>query len=710
VEAAASLSLAHVGGLAVAGFCVVTLFDVALPRSWPDRLAVSYLAGWGAVPVLALVAHAAGGLGWAVPLTLVGLGGAALGARLLRGRPRPGGDDVPAGIPPGAYLLALGYVVVSVALPFSRFSADSIVRELYLDGVQRFGAAYALAEGVPPANPFVAGAPLHYYWFFLVPPAAEYRLVHGDLFAVWKCAQTWTAMLLLPGLWSLLQAAFRSRAVAWAALLFGFVFASWEMVASRQLAHALAAGLTDWGALASRMLVEVFASDPDMRVGLITPYSDQLFMEDFVYVPQNAAALIVTLLALRYGQAGRPGLATFTLSSLAGFNTFLAIPAYVAFTAMHAMRAGLRAAALVTLALGAWSLLWLRICGILDTVPLLPAGALAVLAAVLLRRRGADPPPPPADDEPGPDRWLRPAAWACLVALALVVTLRPGRNAAALVLNYGPGLGLGLVFVARLAWRRSPTPAGVRPGALFFLVAGAVSALVTWLLYLQFVDSAPPAVQRLSAALGLEVNLFNFHHKAWKLSRLGWAVLAGVLLHDGWPRWRARLAARPALRIAIGAALAVSALAGLVRPFTYLADGPVAEGAAAGYLRRHGRGLATRVLLEDFRESRLNMLAPVSAFYLSSWSGGNPGLTHRVGTWADQYLPPRARPESARREALTRRFFDPGTSTQERGRILREERIDYVLTRVPHDLAPVAALVAEERGGYLYRVRPGPGG
>ena len=711
--AAVSLSLAHVGGLAVAGFCFTAIFGVELPRSWTDRLAVSYLAGWGTVPLVVVMAYALGSFGWALALTFGGLGGAALWARLARdrARPRPSGSDVPAAIPPGAYLLALGYVAVSVGVPFSHFSAGSIVRELFIDGVQRFGTAYALAEGLPPRNPFVAGAPLQYYWFFLVPHAAEYRLVHGDLFAVWKCAQTWTAMLLLPGLWSLLHSVFRGPAVPWAALAFGFVFASWEIVASRELARAVAEGLeraTDWWALAGRLLAEAVTRDPDMRIGLITAYSDQLFMEDFVYVPQNAAALIVTLLALWYTHAGRPGVATFTLSSLAGFNTFFVLPAYAAFTAMHAMRSGPLASAVVAVALGAYSLVWLHICGIVEAVPFGVALALGLLAAALLRAAG--PAPELAADEPRAARWLRPAAWAYLVALALVVTPRPGWNAAALLLNYGPALVLGLAFVGRLAWRGGPVPAGAPSGLLFLLVAGAASALTSWLLYLPFVESAPAAVRRLAAALGLVVNLFNFHHKTWKLSRLGWAILAGLLLEGVGSRWRARLAARPVLALATGALLATAAVTGLARPFTYLGDGPVRDGAAAEYLRVHGHGLQTRVLLEDFRRARLGMLVPVSTVYFSPWSAGHPGLTHQVGTWADQYLPLPARPESTRREALMERFFAPDTTLAERARIVREERVDYVLTRTRRDLAPLATLVASEGGSYLYRVRAEPGG
>ena len=710
--AAVALTLAHVGGMALAGFCLMTIFAVDLPPSWPDRLAVCCLAAWGTVPLLVLSAHVVGGLGWGLVLTLGGLGAAALGRRLSGSRGLAG--EEPAPVPPGVYLFALVYATISVAIPFGGFTDASIVRELYGDLVQRFGAVYALAEGVPPGNPFVAGAPLGYYWFFLVPAAAEYRLVHGDLFAVWKSAQTWTPVLFLPALWSLLQTLFRSRAVPGAALAFGFVFASWEIVVSHELADALARGLgaiTDWGGLARRLLVEAVTSDPDMRIGLLSVHSDQIFMEDFVYIPQNVAALSVTLLALRYAQAGRPGLATFTLSSLAGLNTFFTIPAFTAFTAMHAMRSGARAASLAALALGAYALVWLRICAVLEAVPLGPAVALAALAAFLLARVAPRLAPEPEAEASGADAWLSAAAWACLVALALVVMLRPPRNFGVLALSYGPGFVLGLVFVSRLAVRPSPVPAGARPSLLFLLVAFTVSALVSWVLYLQFLEAAPALVRRLSGALGVEVNLFNFHHKTWKLARLTWAILAGLLLHEAWRRWRAHLASRPALSIVIAALLAVSALAGLIRPFTYLGESLVEPERAAGeYLRRQGHGLATRVLLERFRDSRLNMLAPVSAYYFSVWSGGNPGLTHQVGTWADQYLPRHARPEGVRREALVLRFFSPETTREERARILRDERIDYVLTESRLDLAPLATLVAGNAGGFLYRVRAGPGG
>jgi hypothetical protein len=427
-------------------------------------------------------------------------------------------------------------------------------------------------------------------------------------------------------------------------------------------------------------------------------------MEDFVYVPQNVAALIVTLLALRYQQAGRTGPATFTLSALAGVNSFFALPVYAAFLAAQAMLAGPRATAVVAAALAAYSLVWLRICEIVS-VPLPAALATAAVATALLRV-GAR--PAPVADGPASPRWLRAASWACLVGLALVVTRQPAWNLTALVLNYGPGFVLAVALMVRLA--RRGTTAAPASAVVFMLVAAAVSAVVSWFLALEFVASAPAIVRAAAGAVGLEVNLFNFHHKTWKLSRLGWALLAGVLLHETAGRWRVYLAARPALRLATALALALAGLASLVRPFTYVGGGEVSERVAADHLRRHGRGLATRVLLEDFREARLPMLLPVSVHYFASWSGGNPGLTHQVGTWADQYLPPRLRAESPRREALHARFFAADASTEERARILREERIDYVLTRRPRDLEPLATLVAGERGGHLYRVRAAPGG
>ncbi len=48
-----------------------------------------------------------------------------------------------------------------VAIPFFKFSAGNIVKELWGDGHQRFGVAYSLAQ-LPPENPFAAGLPLRY--------------------------------------------------------------------------------------------------------------------------------------------------------------------------------------------------------------------------------------------------------------------------------------------------------------------------------------------------------------------------------------------------------------------------------------------------------------------------------------------------------------------------------------------------------------------
>ena len=101
----------------------------------------------------------------------------------------------------------------------------------------------------------------------------------------------------------------------------------------------------------------------------------------------------------------------------------------------------------------------------------------------------------------------------------------------------------------------------------------------------------------------------------------------------------------------------------------------------------------------------INQLVPVSVFYFSPWSGGNPGLTHAVGTWADQYLPKSLRPECAEREAVNRLFFGNQMSLSDRKKMLRECGIAYILTRRKYDFQPMAELVVDQKGGYLYRVK-----
>jgi hypothetical protein len=240
---------------------------------------------------------------------------------------------------------------------------------------------------------------------------------------------------------------------------------------------------------------------------------------------------------------------------------------------------------------------------------------------------------------------------------------------------------------------------------IFILITGTIYNLVTVFVYLQFLEYIPLPLRDLSYRFGLNVNLFNFYHKIGKLVRLNWAVLAGLALALSGPAFLNYLLKRRLLFFFTLLALSAAVLTSLVRPLTYFIHGPVEEANAACYLLREKKNISTTLLLEDYSGSRINMLAPVSVFFYSSWSGGNPGLTHAIGTWADQYLPEHSRKDSKYRETINQLFFSDSFGCSERMYFLREHSIDFILSRKKYDFYPFADLVVEKEGGFLYAVK-----
>jgi hypothetical protein len=384
-------------------------------------------------------------------------------------------------------------------------------------------------------------------------------------------------------------------------------------------------------------------------------------------------------------------------------NTFYAVPVFVAFGFVSWRRSGLRTAVLDSLLLASWALTWLTICRIVASPRFEVAAGLALgvtLLAVWLSRRIES----PATTALSGDRWLKAAAILFLVSVLAICLLRPSTNAAVFLMNYGPAFVLGMVLTFHLAvrgGRRLPTETG---HLLFFLLlACATYFTVSFFLYLQFVPLMPDGIRAAARAAGLELNLFNFYHKVGKLVRLSWAVFAGVMLALYAVRLRTWLAFAP-LRWTIGLLLCLAALTGFLRPLTYASEAPVAEFAASQWLQQQPEFEREVILLEDFRTSAINELLPVTVFYYSTWSGGNPALTHTVGTWAEQYLPRRWRPRASVREAQNQKFFAPETSADWRHRFLAKNRIGFILSRHKFDFQELADLVVDQPSGYLYRV------
>jgi hypothetical protein len=678
----------------------VAVFGPTLRAAPADALCLGVTAWAAATPLLVLAAEAAGGIGRGAVLVGAAVALVALWPRKPKS-PFPSPPDRPAPVPLSVYLLALSFSAWSVGGPFRFFSADSLVKELYTDGFQRFGTIYGLVHGLPPANPFVAGLPLRYYWFSLAPMAALWPRVDADLFVVWKSVLTWQAFAFVVSLWWVVHATFRSRVAAHGACLAAIVLPSWELLVHPRLRDLVVEGA---GAVhgSFRPLVESLrAQDPDHLVGLLTPYSDQLLMEDFLYIPQNAAALCLFLVVLLLVGQRRSLAAVVLASAFVGTNAFFAIPAGAAAVLAVFVAEGALAGVLAGGVFTAWALLWGSFCAIVPA----PPSAMAVLAAastvgaVLLRRRvGARP-----ATEAGPVA-LRRSATLFLLSVALVVVLRPGSAVSVLVLTYGPALVLATFFLVQLASRREAGPGEGGDALVFLLAFGSVFFVLTAVLAAPFWLRLPDWLGTPTFRLGDRINPFNFYHKVGKAVRLTWCILGGLSLASLWP-WvtagrRRRAAALGLAVVVLPAAAGVS----LLRPVTYMRTMVPPEREAATYLDGRGASLDQVVLLEDVRRSQINQLAPVSTFFVSSWSNRDRSLTHAAGTWADQYVPPRFAGEVARREALNAAVFaDPNVGAAIR-RLLLHERIDWVLTRRRYDLGAGFRLVVDRRDGYLYEV------
>jgi hypothetical protein len=689
----AILTVAHVGGLAAAGSPVLRVTRMPRSASLADRLVLSYLFGWVTVPLFALFAcltgsHAAG-LGVGVALLAGG------GWWLCRGQQGPPVALAP--IPWPAYLAACLYVLWNVVMPFRFFGIDSLVREMYGDGFQRFGATYALASSVPPANPFVAGRPLFYYWLAFYPYALEFRFIHPELFAIWKCGQLWTAAFLVIGLWGLLQAVFRNRAVAWTAMLLGFFFASYEILASPSLQAAIRAPPAGIGRIAAAVSAAL-GRDPDHILGIVNAFSDQLFLEDFLYIPHNAVALAIVLVTLWWLTERRYAAAALAVSTLAGFNTFYLLAVAPALGLATLLADGLQAALFVCMWMAGGAVLCLSLCGI---VPVAPPLALAVAVTLGLVARHLFARTPQGENEMSPVS-TRLAALVFVAALLWLVASHPLRGFAVLLLNYGPAFPLGLAFMVYAAVRARR--AGSAPGAsvvVFLATACACCWILSGLLMRQYEPNAPAFLKDLGESVGQRVNLFNLYHKVSKLVRLTWCVFAGLAVAVAWPGFR-RL--RTVSVVVAALVLLPAALTGLVRARTYCIACPTPEAEAARFLIARGCSTATTVLLENYRASAINQLAPVTAYYMSSWAGGEAGLTHKDGTWADQYLPAGDRPETQIREAESASLFAVPFDRNRLQDAVRRHGIRYILTQNLYDLRPAAWLVVFRPGGYLYEV------
>ncbi|MEZ5285661.1 MAG: hypothetical protein R2712_12815 [Vicinamibacterales bacterium] len=661
-----------------------------------DRFCLSVTTLWATFPALILADAVVGR--WDLAALLVAA--ALAGAVRLRRREAAALDLPRVIVPSGVYALALAYVVVSVAAPFGHFDAHSQVREFYTDGFQRFGVVHALAAHVPPANPFVAGLPLRYYWFSLAPIAALVQAGGATVFDAWKVLLTWQAFAFVVTLWWV-TASVLGKVAAWAACVLAFVLPSAEILWHPHLVEsfrqALGSARGVWPALAGLATI-----DPDHVVGVLVTYSDQLFMEDFLYIPQNAAAIGLFVIAVWLAAAGRWMAAAWVTALYAGTNTFFIIPGAAALAVTMTGSAGWRRTATTGVWFAGWVLVWAAFCRITPAPGALTAGVgLAIAAAAgWWSRHGSD---PGAAGEV-PVVAVRAAAVALVLTLAAAAALRPEQVLAGLLANYSPAILLGLGAVAWLA-AGNGEPGHARRATLLVLCFGTAFWLAALVIVAPFWVSLPETVAEAAFRVGDLVNPFNYYHKAAKGMRLTWCLLGALALAG--PLAIQRM--RPSfLAVAIALLVPVASATTIIRPLTYLRDEPAREAPAAALLRSLGATLETVVLLEDFRGSRINQLAPVSTFFIPSWSDGQRSLSHAAGTWADQYVPTPLAGEVSERERLNGEVFaaaDPGAAIL---RLRERYRIDYVLLREKRALGPAFTLLVDWPGGYLYAVRPAP--
>ncbi len=687
--AAILLSLVHFGSLAICGEIVRRLVGLPAYSSLFDKAVLNYLLGWCLVPVLALIAFICGSIGVTIGIFIALFGTVGL---VLRRKCPEKSLDVSDGIPISLYIVAGVFTIVSVAVPFSCFSSTSILREFYGDAVQRFGVIYSLSNNVPPKNPFFAGAHLRYYWLWMIPYAAEFKYICSDLFSVWKCGQTWTALCFPLGLWCLLRQLLNNRKAAYIAILLALIFTSFEIFAHPVLLQK-AAGLVGFHYTLPASAKNIV--DPDFTIGVLQPYSDQILTEDFLYIPQNTYAIIIVLVSIVAMAAGRVGTGALVLSALAGINPFFAIPAYAAYLLtcllLYGFKRGLNALCILI----ASSSIWMGICGIIaPRQAIIMIGIFALPGCISTIRRNT------LTKQNISGKATQIWAIAMLISFACIIALSPIHNAAAIVLAYSPSILFGIYYLVHLARKR--TIESIQPLIIFLLVFCTVFALTTVFISFQQIGAAPEWLQNAAIQTGKEINLFNFYHKSGKMVRVAWAVFGAMGMITLLP-YLQQLAEKRRYLVIVGTAyLMLTAITTIVRPFTYLGNIPVAESDAAAYLKKTSANEI--VLVEDYKNSEINELVPVQVFYYSQWSTGNSGLNTLSGTWADQYLPAHSKFLSLRRVQQVKDFFTPTTYTN-RLRFLKSNDISFILTRQPYDFEGIASLVVDKPGGYLYRVQ-----
>ncbi len=674
--------------------------DVSGVPSTIDRSILSCGLGLSAIPVWALASSVCSSIIAGLFTILI------VGALLvvLRARSVYVADELEQSIvlPFSVYLLSAAYCFISVVLPFRAFTYSSLVREMFSDGFQRFGVLRALADAVPPTNLFFDGAPLSYYWFSFLPMALPLELGVSDIFTAWKAVQIATAVIFVPFVWGVIRICCKSSAIAWGALAFAVFFPSYEILSSPQFWQILDDQFAQGVPRVSAMIEALATFDPDHVVGMLTPYSDQLYLEDFLYIPHNVVALLTVLICC-WAITNENWFFALSLSSgLVGINTFVALPTTAAVFIVMLSRCSLRFTSVGLAFALAQGLLWASLCSIIEV------RAWTFVPLVLLLGWGFSRLPTEEQQKGiGVQRGVTIVAAGLLFGMAGLAIANERAVVAILFFNYGLAFPLAIVALLMLFCIRRKI---VWSNALLFLCSYLLAhLLITILLCLPVSGIKLQVLSSFVEEIGARVSPFNYYHKAAKGARLAMAVLAAfAVVEISRTRLQRVLPARTArpLLIAVGVAvLAPATITSFVRAMSYVKPTLVSERFVGAFLRSSQLSATPIVLLEDFKYSQITQIAPVVTYYYSTWTGAAHGISHLSGTWAEQYLPASRKAEVAQREKALTELFTGHDHPGQLKAFLRTARATHLLAKHPYNFEPCGKLVFSSPGHYLYLVQ-----
>ena len=284
--------------------------------------------------------------------------------------------------------------------------------------------------------------------------------------------------------------------------------------------------------------------------------------------------------------------------------------------------------------------------------------------------------PRPSDDTERARRWRDFGAVLALAA-ALLVAIPARMPAMALVLLLG-------IFAARAAWRSLHAPDGDAPGVFAALLLILGLGMIGGCELVYFRDSYGQDLQRMNT-------IFKFYHQAWPLLAVGVAVFAGRAWDAGSrrrPAFRALVAATGLLALLWPANVIVSRFRQKDGPFSLDARGPLAR-------RDAGDAAAIDWLIGNAPEGAVVLEAsgdPYSEFSRISSHTGVPtvlGWANHEGLWRSN--------DAAVNERLAgvRTFYTTRNAREAWGVLQKYGVTHVVLGNMERQTYPNAAAIAQ---------------